>query len=178
MLKKLSVLVLLISLAACKKQQSATTSSNYVPGDVIAGVESGVPIDSAFALFNKNGLTIYQVTGLIYGVPYATNQLDSISAYLNTKPYVDSANWKARIAYNYRWKRPVYLATFFDMNLAYQADWEATVKQLNFTQLHDSTVTMIYLKVPVGSETYWVNQLSQSKKIRWAELNYIRNIQL
>ena len=174
MLRTLSVVVILTVLIACHKKSAAP---EFVKGDVLTGIKGNVPIDSVFAVFNRLGLQIKEVHNFTYSAPYDSSQFDSVCAYLNTKPYIDSVNWKAHIAYNSKFTGPVYFSTFFNMNTANQADCLNTISQLHLVDLHD-TFTSVYLRVPEGSEQYWVDQLSKNSIIRWAELNYVVHVEL
>jgi hypothetical protein len=174
MFRTLPLIIILSTLIACHKKNS---TPEYVKGDVLTGIKGNVPIDSVFAVFNRLGLQIKRVQNFTYAVPYPNDKLDSISAYLNTKPYIDLVNWKVQIAYNNTRQQTIYYSTFFNMDSANQADWLITINQLHLTDLHD-TFTHVYLSVPQGSEQYWVDQLSKNSIIRWAELNQIYHVQL
>lgn len=165
------ILIAVLALTACKKKQEAPVHE-YVKGDVLAGIKEDVPIDSAFTVINRLGLYIKVIYGFTYAVPYPENKLDSVRAVLKAKPYTDSTNWKAKISYQAKWNQNVYFSNFFNMDSTNQADWLATMRKMNFTDLAPNYKT-VYLRVPEGSEQYWVDELSRQPIIRWAELNKI-----
>lgn len=176
MYKYLTIAVLFLTIVACKKRQSAYPDM-YAVGDLIVGIKGDAPLNVAFDLFNTNNLSIQQVYGFTYEVSQPEEQFDSIKAYLNTKPYVDSVNWSAEISYNYKSERYLYRPTFFDMDINDQEDWLQTAKDLNFTQLEDTLVMVALLRVPKGTEKYWAETLAEDPIIKWAELNAIFNIE-
>jgi hypothetical protein len=174
MLKYVTAIVCCCILLACGKKDSE--SDKIVKGDVLIGIKAGTPIDSVFSLCSRLDLKIKMVRSFVYGIP-SYRQPDSISAYFNSKPYVDAVNWKAKVAYNSRWGQTVYSNNFFDMDSSDQADWLLTVKTLNLTDLGADFGTA-HLRVPYGTEQYWVDLLSKNHIISWAELNHIVNIEL
>ncbi len=161
----------LLLIAACSKKKTAEPFE-LVKGDVAAGITAGTPVDSVFTLFNRLGLKLKKVMYFTYAVPYPLSKADSLNAYLNTKPYIDSIHWKANVHYDYVRQQVIFSQWLFDMDSTAQQDWLLTLDQLKFTDLNDS-LKSVFLQVPEGTELYWVTELQKYSIIRWAEVNHI-----
>jgi len=58
-----------------------------------------------------------------------------------------------------------------------QQDWINTEKSLDLIDTKSDTKNIV-LKVPVGQEEYWLNNLKTNSMVTWAELNCIGQYQV
>ncbi len=176
----LFAIVVCITCAACKKQQQAPRQ--YVPGMLLVGLKGKTPMESAFALANKYNLTIQQILGYTYITPYPADSISSLTAYLNTKKYIDTFGWKVTVEKNVFGSIWV-LANYRYMDAAAQSDWIKTKGQLQLTEdipastIADSLKDMTLL-VPIGQEQALLNVIQQDPSVTWVQLNYIEHVQL
>ena len=62
------------------------------------------------------------------------------------------------------------------MNIINQQDWIKSEKALNLFDTKGGTKSIV-LKVSIGQEKYWVNQLKENSIVTWTELNCIGQVQ-
>lgn len=175
-------------MAACnssKKDDAAPDTSRcteYVAGDVAVGIKATADIDAVFAWINSTGLHISQVNGFTYVSGLPADSLAYVNRTLLAKPYLNARGFKAGNAYVLAADRKIRVGdVLFDMTPANQADWLRTRQTL---QLVDEGAARcqsckdIFLKVPVGVEKYWAQELARHPAASWAELNCIGQIVL
>ena len=89
-------------------------------------------------------LPISQMFGFLFSSPWPTDSIPSMDTLLNTKPYIKSNGFAASV-------------------------WLNVVS--NVLTVSNQLGGYIMVKVPVGKEGRWVEDLKTSPLVSWAELN-------
>ncbi len=174
----LSILALIAFFTISCKKDKAIPEEQYVPGDLSIGITSNADLRSVFDTLNVLDLKIATMHGFFYNVDLPADSLNSLLAFLDTKNYINTGTgWKAS-GYYYEPENTIrVLCSYFDMTPANQFDFLNTVSSLNLIDKHEDNKYM-FIKVPVGSERYWLNELKKYPFIKWTELNYIDQFKL
>lgn len=177
-MKSILLVFLIISLFSCSKDklQNDSSCTDYEKGDVIVGIKNTASIEEAFSLFNKLNLQVDELDGFFYTSPFPQDSLTSLLAYLNTKSYINTRNFSADAYVHYQTGIINVVTVFFNMNIINQQDWIKSEKALHLVDTNGGT-KYIVLKVSVGQEKYWVNQLKENSMVTWTELNCIGQVQ-
>lgn len=165
-----AALLIVLSFTACKKKES---NPDFVPGDLAVGFHDTTQIQTAFDLMNKNGLSVESVVGFTYSSPYPVDSVSGLIGFLNQKAYINRTGWGAAAGnvYYYEKIKAVFIGCrLFDMNLANQEDFIKTLSEKQMDDLNGKTKYFL-LKVTIGQEQYWLDELSKAGCIKWAELN-------
>jgi len=176
-MKNIVLLLLTISFYSCSKQNPGDdkTCPNYVKGDIMVGIKNTASIQETFMFFNKLNLQIDEMNGFFYTSPYPKDSLISLLTYLNTKPYINTRGFSANAYVHYQTGIINVATVFFNMNSANQQDLIKTIQALKLVDTKGDTKN-VFLKVPVGQETYWIKKLKENGIVTWAELNCIEQI--
>jgi hypothetical protein len=162
--------------------ETAAGCSQYVAGDVLVGVKASVGIRTVFDWINSTGLRLHQVNGFTYISSLPADSLAYVKRTLLAKPYLNARGFTAGNEYVDATDHKIRVVDFlFDMTPQNQADWLQTMDALRLVDeggARCQSCKDIYLKVPVGSEKYWVQTLAQHPAARWAELNCLFQVSL
>lgn len=163
--------------SACKKESAAP--ADFVKGMVLVGIKDGTATAKAFRLADSLNLPITQMSGFFYRSGLPNDSVAYIKRVLLTKPYLNKKGFTgdAGVRVNAVTKQLEVVDFFFDMDLASQQDWLATMAQLQLSPLGNSTSYMV-LQVPEGQEQLWLVRLSSNSLVKWVELNHIGQVQL
>jgi hypothetical protein len=164
---------------SCKKKTpegdgQGAGCSRFEPGEVIVGFKNTVTMEEAFDYANNLHLPITQMFGFLFASPWPTDSIPSMDTLLNTKPYIKSNGFSASVWLNVVTHVLTVSNPYWNMDAASQQDWLKTKKTLGFTPiLGDSNQSGSYImvKVPVGKERRWVEDLKGSPLVSWTELN-------
>jgi hypothetical protein len=160
------VVLLIITLSGCKKEEPG-----FISGELSIGIRSNADLVTVFNKFNELNFEIKTMHGFHYSVNLPNDSLSSIIDYLNTKSYVNTGNgWTATAYYNTSEENIRVVSSLFDMNENNQIDFIATISFLNLEDLLSDTKYM-YIKISVGTEKYWFNELKKYPFIKWTELS-------
>ena len=182
MARLISTILLLtgFAFASCSKQndaapETAANCSQYAAGDVMVGIKANVSINTVFAWIGSTGLRLYQANGFTYVSGLPADSLAYVKRTLMSKPYLNTRGFTAGNEYVHAADHKIHVLDFlFDMTPANQADWLQTMKTLQLVDEGGAGCQGckdIYLKVPAGSEKYWVDELAKHPAANWAELN-------
>jgi hypothetical protein len=169
-------ILLALYIISCKKESTPIkTCPDYVKGDVIVGIKNTTSIQEVFTLFSKLNLPIDQMDGFFFTSPYPKDSLTSLITYLNTKPYIHTRDFSANAYVHYQTGIINVVTSFFNLNPVNQQDLVKTIEALKLVDTKGDTKDL-FLKVPVGQETYWLKKLKENDMVTWTELNCIEQI--
>jgi hypothetical protein len=98
---------------------------------------------------------------------------------LNTKPYIKNSGFAGSVWLNVVTNVLTVSNPYWNMDAASQQDWLKTKKALGLTPVlggSGQAGSYIMVKVPVGKEKRWVEDLKASPLVRWSELNCYSDI--
>ena len=169
--------LIFLSLIACTDDDSTILSSNneYVPGELVVGIIPQTQISQAFELMNQYDFYIDHASGFEYSSPWPDDSLEYITQYLSAIPYLNNYGFGPGAFYHELENKIIIMPYFSEMNLANQSDW---LNQIDLLELEESNTDFAHLliKVPVGKEIYWRDELKKNGIVEWVELNYIAHI--
>lgn len=168
-----SVLVLIVFVTISCKKDKEITKEQFVPGDLAIGITSNADLRTVFDTLNVLDLKIATMHGFFYNANLPADSLKPLLEFLDTKKYINTGTgWKASGYYYEPEKAIRILCSYFEMTPANQTDLLNTVSSLNLLDRHGETKNM-FIKVPVGTEKYWLYELKKYQFIKWTELNHI-----
>jgi len=178
-MKKTLLLFLIIGFFSCSKNKTESDDPcpDYVKGEVVVGIKNTTSIENVFSKFNQLNLQIDEMNGFFYTSPYPQDSLTSLITFLNTKSYTNTRDFSASAFIHYQTGIINITTIFFDMDVNNQQDWISTEKSLDLIDTKSDTKNIV-LKVPVGQEEYWLNNLKTNSMVTWTELNCIGQYQL
>lgn len=169
--------LIILSLFACTDDESTILSSNdeYVPGELVVGIIPQTEISQAFELMNQYNFYIDHASGFEYSSPWPEDSLEHITQYLSAISYLNNQGFGPGAFYHEIENKIIIIPFFTEMDSANQLDW---LNQIDILQLEESNTDFAHLliKVPVGKEIYWRDELKKSGIVEWVELNYIAHI--
>ena len=165
------LLLLLFAFSACRKDDPEPDPA-FVAGDLLVGFKPDAPIEQVFALANAHGFSLNTLTGFDYTSALPNDSLAYINKVLKTKLYLKQQGSTGRARLSAADGRLELVNGFFDMDLASQQDWLATIQQLQLIAKTDG-LPYVFLHVPVGEEKFWQAELQKNALVRYAELNAI-----
>ena len=113
------------------------------------------------------------MSAFIYDVSLPADSINYLTKLLSKRKYL-----YADAIYYYDATKSIRISTTEQsMTLANQNNFLIASDSLHLNDIH-SDFKSIYLRVPVGTEKYWVNELKQQSFVSWAELNYLEYLQL
>jgi len=179
-------IILLISLlgilSSCSNGDLETETQEFVPGEVIVGIKSGININTIFEFINQFDHKVDNVNSLTFTSDMPADSLQYVLEFLNQKTYTnDGIRWKVTGYLHYQTNQITIFPRFFEMeNLEYQDDWLISMKELELSEKYyiDLNSGVILFNVPIGKEIEWRNQFKKSNIVSWSELNYIADIEL
>lgn len=178
MMKKLFLLLISIStIISCKKENLIPDSPDkYLPGDVLAGITNAADLQTLFDSINSFHLKIESMNGFSFNCNYPKDSIYSIINRLNQKPYINTGTgWSATthsVYFSTTENAILISCTEFNMTIANQIDFINTILSLNLSDRMKET-KYIHLKVPIGAEKYWLNELKKYSFVKWTALNSI-----
>jgi len=175
MKKIFSIFVLLTLLTmGCKKDEPTP----FVPGDLAIGITSNANLKTVFDTLNVLNFKIETMHGFFYNANFHKDSLKPLLDYLNTKQYINIGTGWTASAYYYEPEKTIrVLCSLFDMTPSNQIDFMITVDSLGLVDRHSET-KCILIKIPVGTEEYWLTELKKYPFIKWTELNHIGQISI
>jgi hypothetical protein len=117
--------------------------------------------------------------GFLFTSPWPTDSIPSMDTLLNTKPYIKSNAFSASVWLNVVTNVLTVSNPYWNMDTASQQDWLKTKKALGLTPTLGGSNQLggnIMVKVPVGQERRWLEDLKASPLVTWAELNCYMDI--
>lgn len=174
-LKTLTQALLLSLLAMACEDDDVTkaTEREFVPGDLVVGIKPDVPINEVFDLFNDNELAIDQMSGFFHYSTLANDSLNFVIQELKPKGYLNKRGFNGGSAFiSVTEDRITVTEFFFEMDPDSQQDWLVTEDKLNLQALGNDTRNVL-IKVPVGTEQYWMGFLLEENSVTWVELNIV-----
>jgi len=172
------LLLSLAALSACQKETvEPAETADFVPGELLVGLKDGVPITRAFRLADSLSFDIKQMSGFFYNSGLPKDSVAYVKRVLLSKPYLNKKGFTGDAVYFNTVDNKIRITDFFfDMDVASQQDWISTMQQLQLTSLN--AAANMQLKVPIGSEKYWLTEVRKNSIVRWTELNGIGLIKL
>jgi len=167
---------------SCKKKTPESDSqgagcSRFVPGDVLVGFKNTVTMEEIFDYTNNLHLPIAQMSGFVFTSPWPADSIPTMTAFLNTQPYIKSNGFSASVWMSFNTNILTVSNPYWNMGAASQQAWLKTKRTLGLTQiLGGSNLVDLMVKVPVGEERRWVEDLKTSPLVSWAELNCYFNL--
>ena len=181
-----SLLLALLTLFcfSCKKKTpegdgQGPGCSRFEPGVVLVGFKNTVTMEEVFDYANNLHLPITEMFGFLFASPWPADSIPPMDTLLNTKPYIKSNAFAASVWMNAVTNVLTVSNPYWNMDAASQQDWLKTKKALGLTPILGASNQLggyILLKVPVGKEKRWVEDLKASPLISWTELNCYMDI--
>ena len=175
------ILLLIFSLFifSCEKETDPEINEEeFVPGDLSVGFKETASLKSSFDLINSYGLEITDAWGHYYISELPDDSIDYVVKILTEKLYLNDDRWKVikdgNVYNHYSTGEITVLCRMIHMDEISQKDWFRTVNELLLVE--QPSVKVFYLKVPVGQEKAWRDKLKSHDIVKWAELNYIIEI--
>ena len=175
------ILLLILSLViiSCEKEiDPEVIEEEFVPGDLSVGFKESSSLKSAFDLVNSYGLEITDVWSHHYISELPNDSIDYVVKILTEKLYLNDDIWKVikdgNVYNHYSTGKITVLCRMLNMDEINQKDWFKTVDELLLVE--QPSVKVFYLKVPVGQEIAWRDKFKSHNIVKWAELNYIIEI--
>jgi len=175
----IQLLLLVLWMTGCKKSNPAEEKEReFVPGDVIIGIRSAIPISGVFNLMNENGVAIDLMSGFFNYSTLPTDSLDYVISGLKDKEYFNKRGFKGGSAFNHAIEhRIIVTESFFEMDLSSQNDWLITMDKLELKDLGNDNRYLL-IKVQPGTEAFWLNRFRSHPYVKWVELNWYSDIVL
>lgn len=169
---------------SCKKKTPESDGrgagcNKFVPGEVIVGFKNTVTMEEVFDYADNLNLPISRMFGFLFSSPWPIDSIPSMDTLLNTKPYIKSNGFAASVWLNVVSNVLTVSNPYWNMDAASQQDWLMTKKALGLTPILGGSNQLggyIMVKVPVGKEKLWVEDLKTSSLVSWAELNCYMDI--
>jgi hypothetical protein len=167
----------IISQIACDDEAPTNPikPNEYVKGELVVGIVPQTEISSAFELMNQFNLAIDHISGFEYYSPLPQDSIEYLTQYLTSIPYLNYQGFGPNVFYHELENKVIILPYFSNMNLTNQLDWLIQLDILELTE-SDSDFANMLIKVPIGEEKYWREELKKSEIVEWVELNYITHI--
>ncbi len=162
----------------CKKEPhiSNDTNEKYAPGDLLIGINNNAALQVVFDSLNFFNLKIEVMHGFYYNCNLPKDSINSLINLLNQKAYINaSAGWSANShsVYFYPSENTIRITcSYFNMTSTHQTDFINTIISLNLVD-RMYNAKYFHLKVPIGSEKYWMNELKKYSFVKWTALNTI-----
>jgi len=171
------LLLIFISLVACEDEEITNPFliDQYVKGELVVGFVPQTEINSAFELMNKFNFYIDHIYGFEYYSPWSPDSLEYLTQYLTSLSYLNHQGFGPGVFYNELENKIIIMPYFYGMNLINQLDWLNQVDNLELID-SDTSFAHMLIKVPVGEEISWIEELEKSEIVEWVELNYIAQI--
>lgn len=178
-MKKAALLLIIFSvlvIASCDNPTGNDYIERYTPGDVIIRFKISTHLDSIYALVDSNNLSFDEILTYKYILNTTPDSIGYYTELLKTKSYLKSNTFPVRIEQID--SSIIATMTFNSLNDSQSADWFSFTTIHNFEHLpsSDTQGTYAFLKVPVGEEKYWAEELAKSPIIIWATVNHIFTI--
>ena len=170
-MKKFQAILLILSLflLSCKKDPEVP-GGKFVPGDLMVGIKGEADTKHVLETINALDFKIKQMQGFFYSIPLPPDSLQSLLSLLNTRPYIFCNGFKAYAFYLPSEKCIKMASSLFNMSPQAQSDFMNLIAQGNWTERHEDG-KYLYLKIPNGSERYWLEELKKYDFVKWTELN-------
>lgn len=166
--------ILIFFLFSCKKDKSVAVE-NFARGDLFLGITNDADTKTVFDTLNKLNFKIDKMFGFYFNANLPADSLKSLLTFLNTKSYIKNGNGFSASGYYYEPEKVIrVLCTYFDMNIANQSDFLHTVDSLKWVEKHAEKY--MFIKIPEGSEKFWLEEFKKYPFIKWTELNSISQI--
>jgi len=166
-----ALIPLAILVTSCKDRNKPTVE-RFVSGDLSIGITKNGELKTVFDTLNAMDLKIAAMHGFVYNANLPADSLHSLQIYLNTKPYINTGGWSASVYYHEPDRAIRIVSNLFEMDSSNQMDFLYTIDSLQLVDKQSDTKAMV-LKVPIGQEKYWLNELKKQSVVKWAELNRI-----
>jgi len=131
-------------------------------------------MEDVFDYTNNLHLPISQMFSFQFASPWPTDSIPSMDTLLNTKRYIKSNGFSASVWLNVVTHVLTVSNPYWNMDAASQQDWLQTKKTLGLTPIPGGTDLSggyIIVKVPVGKERRWLEDLKTSPLVSWTGLN-------
>jgi hypothetical protein len=170
----LQTAILALVIIACNDEDNSPADvREFVPGDLIIGIKSTASISSVFDLMNEKGVTIDQMSGFFNYSTLPNDSLDYINNVLKDKVYLNKRGFSGGSGFiSAVDNRLIVTELFFEMDIAAQQDWLATMDLLKLNDLGNDTKNLV-IKVVPGTEEEWTQTFKAHPIVTWVELNYI-----
>lgn len=171
-------IILLAALFVTCSKDPEIKENKFVPGDLIVGIKADADLKTVLDVFNQLNFEIKQMQGFYYSINLPADSLAPLLNYLNSKPYINIPDaWKAYAFYVPSEKVIKICSGFFNMSKIAQYDLLNTIQQKHWIDRHED-YKYIFLKIPVGTERYWENELLKYPFIKWSELNVLSSVSI
>lgn len=179
-LKKIVFIISLIGLvASCSKDHS--DSDDFVPGEVIVGINSGTEITELFTFINRFDHKVDNVNSLTFVSDLPSDSLQYVLTFLNDKTYTnDRTRWFVTGYLHSQTSQITIFPRLFGIeNLEYQSDWLISMDSLALKEQHNAGLNsgIILFNVPDGQERKWKREFEKFEIVDWADLNYLGGIE-
>ena len=176
------ILLLILSLViiSCEKEidPEIIDEEEFVPGDLSVGFKESATLKCSFDLVNSYGIEITDVWSHHYISELPNDSIDYVVKILTEKLYLNDDIWKVikdgNVYNHYSTGEITVLCRMLNMDEINQKDWFKTVDELLLVE--QPSVKVFYLKVPIGHEKAWRDEFKGHNIVKWAELNYIYEI--
>jgi len=168
-MKKL-LFILFIAIYAgvgCKKE--TPISENYAPGSLSIGINNDAKLRNIFDTLNFLNLKISAMRGFYFNAYLPADSINYLKNLLEQKSYLSLG--PASFKYFETDSSIRVLCSQFNMDLINQEDFLNTIVTLNLFD-RKKNIKTILLKVPIGSEKFWLYELKKYSFISWVELDY------
>lgn len=174
-MKAIPFIIVLFVFVSCSDKKEITSpeseSLNYVKGEVGFGLKDSVTLNEvADYIYSLKNISIDNIVAFQYKSNLPQDSMQTIKSTFESKPYV----WSGTIQTSYLNSESEVLVEFWIKNFRAEdiEDWELLKKRF---QLYHSPYNsqLGILKVEVGKEKEWINNLSNSNLFRFVELNAI-----
>jgi hypothetical protein len=174
-MKAISFIILLFVFVNCSDKKGVTNpeseSLNYVQGEVGFGLKDSVSLNEvADYIYSLKNISINNIVAFQYKSNLPQDSMQTIKTSFESKPYV----WSGTTHTSYLNGESKILVEFWVKNFRAEdiEDWDLLKKRF---QLYHSPYNfqLGILKVEVGKENEWINNLSNSNLFRFVELNAI-----
>lgn len=182
-MKKIIMSLLLIGiLSSCSSDDSNLDTQEFIPGEILVGIKSGIDIKEIFDFINQFELEVDHINSLSFTSNLPPDSLQDILDNLNQKDYTnDGVNWFVN-GYLHAKTNDIWIfPRLFDMHTVdYQQDWLMSMVELELKDKHNPELNsgIIQFKVPEGQEYEWEKKFESLDIVDWAELNYVADIEL
>ncbi len=182
-MKKILFATLLMGfLFSCSEEDSDSESREFVSRDVSVGIKSGTDIQKVFDFINQFDHKVDNINSLTFTSDLPPDHLQLVIDKLNEKEYTnDGQSWFVNGYLHYQSNQITIFPRLFAMHeRRFQEDWKDAMNEYLLNDKHSINLTsgIIRFKVTAGEEKQWKSQFERFDIFKWAELNYIAEIEL
>ena len=182
MKKVILFISIILFFASCSNNESDIDDLEFAPGEISVGFKSGTDVNEIFNFINQFNHQVDKINSLTFISNLPAEKLEYILDELNEKNYTnDGVNLFTNGYLHAQTNEITIFPKLFEMNnKAYQNDWLESMNEFELLEKHDENLASgtILFYVPVGKEKEWRNIFLTYDIVKWAQLNYIADIEL